>query len=151
MNVASATYQGTSSLGLMTAHGGQSANEGADTTPASSSGSSERSIFHYPVVGFSYDRETWRVVILYRDPDTGDTTARIPTEAALERYKQSQRIEKADNAKTESHQGGTSGGSSSSSDGVVVPLFASNSIDTAPSSTTSSNGASASNGVNVVV
>jgi len=154
MNVASATYRGASSLGLMTARGGQSVDGEADTLSASSSERSERSIFHYPVVGFSYDRDTWRVVILYRDPDTGDTTARIPTEAALERYKQSQRIEKADDAKTQSAEKETSGGkgSASSSDGgVVVSLFSSKTVDSGvASSSVSSSDAPAPDGVNTV-
>lgn len=130
MNVALATYPGTSSLGIMTSRGGRSVESGPEVDSASVSDRSRSSVFHYPVVGFSYDRETWRVIILFRDPDSGLTTSQIPSTAALERYKQNLRIEKADDAKNEAsdRRGETSGGSASSSTGgVVVSLFGSKS------------------------
>lgn len=161
MNVAPATYQSASALGTMTARGGQNAETGAGARPASATADpSPTNAFHYPIVGFTYDRETWKVVILYRDPETGKTTGQIPTEAALERYKLSQHLEKSAEERRETESKSAAAGATSSG-ATVTPLFSTGSSTTGATGHASaspstkaggtSTGATSTSPVNVVV
>lgn len=74
----------------MTARNGQPVDEAADTGIPSVAGQ-ERSVFQrFPVIAFSYEADASRLVMLYRDPDTGKTIEQIPSEAALKQYKEQQ-------------------------------------------------------------
>ncbi|MGQ9370477.1 hypothetical protein [Azospirillum sp. ST 5-10] len=67
----------------------------------------------YPVVAFSFNADASKLVLLYRDPATGETVSQIPSEVALKQYEEAQRKERKENQpKLELVVGGT---------GSVVP------------------------------
>lgn len=90
MNVAFAISAAPLAPALMTARNGRPVDEAADTgTP--STADQDRSLFQrFPVIAFSYEADASRLVMLYRDPDTGKTIEQIPSEAALKQYKEQQ-------------------------------------------------------------
>lgn len=90
MNVASAISAAPSAPAFMTARNGQTVDEGAGSgTP--SAAEQDRSVFQrFPVIAFSYEADASRLVMLYRDPETGKTIEQIPSEAALKQYKEQQ-------------------------------------------------------------
>lgn len=94
MNMAIAISAAPSASALMTARNGQSVDEGAPGgTP--SVAEQDRSVFQrFPVIAFSYEADASRLVMLYRDPDTGTTIEQIPSEAALKQYKEQQAKER---------------------------------------------------------
>lgn len=101
MSVAIATSQAFQAPVFMTARNGRTVDEGVDTTSVASTASGSPSNLasgsRYPVIGFKYDQEASRLVLLYRNPDTGATVAQIPTEVALRQYEeQQQKDRKAD-------------------------------------------------------
>lgn len=90
MNVASAIVAAPSAPAFMTARNGQSVDEGAGSgiPPATEQ---ERSVFQrFPVIAFSYEADASRLIMLYRDPESGKTIEQIPSEAALKQYKERQ-------------------------------------------------------------
>ncbi|WP_156927187.1 hypothetical protein [Azospirillum halopraeferens] len=48
----------------------------------------------YPVIAFSFNADASKLVLLYRDPATGDTLSQIPSEVALKQYEEAQRKER---------------------------------------------------------
>lgn len=90
MNVATAISAAPTAPAFMTARNGQSVDEAAVSgTP--SAAEQDRSVFQrFPVIAFSYEADVSRLVMLYRDPESGKTVEQIPSEAALKQYKEQQ-------------------------------------------------------------
>lgn len=127
MSVAIATSQAPSALAFMTARNGYSVvDDGADTTAVASNGSTTTSSSgvsgaRYPIIGFKYDTDASRLVMLYRNPDTGDTVTQIPTEVALRQYEEQQQKEKKASQRQLLHiveGGGTETGSGTTAGGA---------------------------------
>jgi hypothetical protein len=165
MNVASAISAAPQAPALMTARNGKSVDEVAGTgTP--SSAEQDRSLFQrFPVIAFSYEADASRLVMLYRDPDTGKTIEQIPSEAALKQYKEQQTKDRrkelgelrlligagdgADTGRFGSTTGAPSGvGSGRFADGTDVPDAARVPAGVAGSS---GSGAAGKSGVNLLV
>jgi hypothetical protein len=71
---------------IMTGNGGQSAVVSSGTDSALASNSNSATYSHAPVVGFTYDRQASRLLLLYRDPDDGKIVTQIPSRVAVQSY-----------------------------------------------------------------
>jgi len=67
MDVATATLQTSQWSALMTINSGQSAVESTETASTAVSSSSASTYNHIPIIGFAYDRDASRLILLFRD------------------------------------------------------------------------------------
>lgn len=112
MYVANAAYAAPSATAFTPVRGGYPAGERAgeradgaaragDTAGTASRVTSvpgfedEPIVGRYPVVAFSFNADVSRLVMLYRDPATGETEQQIPSEVALKQYEEAQKKERA--------------------------------------------------------
>lgn len=117
MNVATATWAAPSASAIMTArNGGIIVDTGADTgipastgtvpsavQPVSGNATGEQGqgskddplVNRYPRIGVSFNNEASRLIILFRDPATGQAIDQIPSEVALKQYIEAQQKERA--------------------------------------------------------
>lgn len=91
MNVAPATALAPKAHAFMAARNGLSVREQDDTGILPKSKIDEPLIGRYPLVAFSYHEDASRLVLLYRDPATGETVSQLPSEAALKQYEEAEK------------------------------------------------------------
>ncbi len=94
MNVATASATAYRPVEFMTARPSQNgAQEAGGRTPSGESQAA--SVFQrFPIVAFSFETNASRLVMHFRDPDTGHTVSQIPSEAALKQYEERQKNER---------------------------------------------------------
>jgi len=142
MNVAIATWAAPSASAVMTARsGGNAADEGAGTgTLASATTSLSNSpavpvvgddaggdagrddplVNRYPRIGVTFNNEASRLIILFRDPATGQAIDQIPSEVALKQYIEAQQKEKTTaSPRYDTVVGGTPGAPPAADGGAV--------------------------------
>lgn len=94
MNVAIAAAAAPSATAFMTPRSGAAASEEAEgkVYAGSAAEDTRETAFgsRYPRIAFSFDSDSERLVMMYRDPDTGSALSQIPTEVALKQYKEAQ-------------------------------------------------------------
>lgn len=118
MNVASAYTVGSSPTAFMAARTSDTERSGADTgTPTTFSQGQESGgalKARYPIVALSYDQDASRLVMLFRDPATGDAVAQIPSKVVVRQYREAQsEKERDERRKFEVIVGGADGGGES--------------------------------------
>jgi hypothetical protein len=93
MYVASAIAASPRMLPVMTARNGGDIDERAGArTPSKGEGEAPL-VARYPMIAFSFNMDASRLVLLYRDPSTGQTVDQIPSETALKHYEEAQKKE----------------------------------------------------------
>lgn len=94
MNVAIANTVGYGSTAFMSARSAETGVLGAETrTPPEAERGEEANnslTGRYPVVALSYDQDASRLVMLFRDPETGDAVAQIPSKVVVKQYQEAQ-------------------------------------------------------------
>lgn len=77
----------------MTASNGKAVDEAAAGTPPG--GERDAPVFgRYPLIALNYNADASRLVLQYRDPETGKTVSQIPSETALRQYEAAQKERK---------------------------------------------------------
>lgn len=170
MNVAPAYTVGNAPTAFMAARTSETGRSGAETgTPTQSSeerGSGGPLQARYPIVALSFDQDASRLVMLFRDPATGDAVAQIPSKVVVRQYREAQsEKERDERRKFEVIVGGggqetesigeklagakaeASSGKAASSSGAGVALTASASVSTVSVASPPSASASASSAV----
>jgi hypothetical protein len=157
MDVAGATMRVSQRPALMTINGGQSAVVSTATESADVPATKHTNYNHIPIVGFSYDREASRLILLYRDPSDGKVVTQIPTQVAVQSYQAMQgRASSSSGPQLRLIVGGADSGSEATgqepgSPTVSVGVSAVTTTTAATSSVAAMPTVSGSQGVNVVV
>lgn len=94
MNVAIANTVGYGSTAFMSARSAEAGVPGAETRtpPEAERGEEAGNTFtaRYPMVALSYDQDASRLVMLFRDPETGNAVAQIPSKVVVKQYQEAQ-------------------------------------------------------------
>jgi hypothetical protein len=99
MNVASANTVGYSPTAFMATKPSGSGGLGVGSRGASEPESDEAATplrGRYPVVALSFDQDASHLVMLFRDPTTGDAVAQIPSKVVVKQYEAAQAEKKRD-------------------------------------------------------
>lgn len=99
MNVASANTVGYSPTAFMATKPSGSGGLGVGSRGASEPESDETASplrGRYPVVALSFDQDASHLVMLFRDPATGDAVAQIPSKVVVKQYEAAQAEKKRD-------------------------------------------------------
>jgi hypothetical protein len=99
MNVASANTVGYSPTAFMATKPSGSGGLGVGSRGASEPESDETASplrGRYPVVALSFDQDASHLVMLFRDPTTGDAVAQIPSKVVVKQYEAAQAEKKRD-------------------------------------------------------
>lgn len=139
MNVASAYTVGNAPTAFMAARTSETERAGAETGSPTRFSEGQETVgalkARYPIVALSYDQDASQLVMLFRDPATGDAVAQIPSKVVVRQYREAQsEKERDERRKLELIVGGAEGGGPSIGEKLAG--------DTAKSNAT--NGASAS-------
>lgn len=110
MDLATANTVGNSSTAFVTTRNTGIGVQGAQTQNLSQSGAAAQGtktpsqqaeaavdnkdlspyVARYPTVAFSFNEDASRLIMLFRDPDTGRTVSQIPSEVVVKQYKEAQ-------------------------------------------------------------
>lgn len=116
MNLATANTVGNSATAFVTARNTGSGVQGVQTQNLSQSDAGQRVgedfnsfaqsptdtkdlspyVARYPTVAFSFNEDASRLIMLFRDPDTGKTVSQIPSEVVVKQYKDAQLTQRRD-------------------------------------------------------
>lgn len=99
MNVASANTVGYGPTAFMATKASSSGSLGVGSRGVSEPGSDEAATplrGRYPVVALSFDQDASHLVMLFRDPTTGDAVAQIPSKVVVKQYEAAQAEKKRD-------------------------------------------------------
>lgn len=115
MNVASAYTVGNSSTAFMAARTSDTERAGAEAGTPTGFSEGQETVgalkARYPIVALSYDQDASRLVMLFRDPATGDAVAQIPSKVVVRQYREAQsEKERDERRKFEVIVGGAEGG-----------------------------------------
>ena len=94
MNVASAYTVGSSPTAFMAARTSEAERSGAEAGSPTRFSAGQETVgalkARYPIVALSYDQDASRLVMLFRDPATGDAVAQIPSKVVVRQYREAQ-------------------------------------------------------------
>ncbi|HRQ81235.1 MAG TPA: hypothetical protein PKZ97_08955 [Azospirillaceae bacterium] len=94
MNVASAYTVGNAPTAFMATRTSEAERSGAETGTPTRFSAGQETVgalkARYPIVALSYDQDASRLVMLFRDPATGDAVAQIPSKVVVRQYREAQ-------------------------------------------------------------
>lgn len=115
MNVAPAYTVGNAPTAFMATRTSEAERAGAETGNPTRFSEGQETVgalkARYPIVALSYDQDASRLVMLFRDPATGDAVAQIPSKVVVRQYREAQsEKEREERRKFEVIVGGAEGG-----------------------------------------
>lgn len=115
MNVASAYTVGNAPTAFMATRTSEAERAGAETGSPTRFSEGQETVgalkARYPIVALSYDQDASRLVMLFRDPATGDAVAQIPSKVVVRQYREAQsEKDREERRKFEVIVGGAEGG-----------------------------------------
>lgn len=115
MNVAPAYTVGNAPTAFMATRTSEAGRAGAETGSPTRFSEGQETVgalkARYPIVALSYDQDASRLVMLFRDPATGDAVAQIPSKVVVRQYREAQsEKEREERRKFEVIVGGAEGG-----------------------------------------
>lgn len=115
MNVASAYTVGNAPTAFMATRTSEAERSGAETGTPTRFSEGQETVgalkARYPIVALSYDQDASRLVMLFRDPATGDAVAQIPSKVVVRQYREAQsEKDREERRKFEVIVGGAEGG-----------------------------------------
>lgn len=94
MNVAPAYTVGNAPTAFMATRTSEAGRAGAETGSPTRFSEGQETVgalkARYPIVALSYDQDASRLVMLFRDPATGDAVAQIPSKVVVRQYREAQ-------------------------------------------------------------
>lgn len=94
MNVAPAYTVGNAPTAFMATRTSGTERAGAETGTPTGFSEGQETVgalkARYPIVALSYDQDASRLVMLFRDPATGDAVAQIPSKVVVRQYREAQ-------------------------------------------------------------